>query len=115
MLLILVIEASAQCGVRANLAIGHSHMSGMNSVSSQGFGAFEHAVEHHVAIRRFEASVDVNCNLYESGHLSDKALQSCLDALFYCSFLFGREFVTKFPENNVSYHSFLLFFVVISL
>ena len=76
----------------------------MRGISLQCLGTFECAVEHHVAVRRVESSVDIHFDIYQSRHLSHQLLKTFLYAFFHFCFLLLREFWIQSPKNNMFYH-----------
>ena len=44
----LVIQTEPCLGVGPHLAVGHSHMGGMDGVALEGLGAFKGGVQHHI-------------------------------------------------------------------
>lgn len=54
--------------------------------------------------RTFPSAVNMNLDIYQSGHLAHKSFEAGFDASLYCCLLLLRKIRLKSPKNNVFYH-----------
>ena len=78
----LVIQTEPCLGVGPHLAVGHSHMGGMDGVALEGLGAFKGGVQHQVGGGRGE-TVDVDMHFHKARDLACQTFQPFLDFLLY--------------------------------
>ena len=104
MCLDLVVQAGAQAGVGTNLPVSYGYMFGVDGIGAEGSLVCEGAVEHDVGVGAVEVTVHVDLDVDEPWDAAFEAFQSGLDALLHCLLLFGGEFFSQSPEDNVFYH-----------
>ena len=97
------IQADAGLGVRAHLAIGHSHVGGVGGVALEGGCIGKGGVQHQVCVGRGQA-VDVHMHLHKARDLPCQALQSGFDVRLDLCLFGGRKLVLELPENDMLDH-----------